>query len=424
MINVNFNLRYPKAKKSSLRIILRYNNQRYYYPIKERIEKSFWDSANQKAKKSYEGHMEFNERLKNVTRKIEKHYRAFLNNNDQCPPNKEQLIKLLDIAFDKTNSNKKDQSLRGYFNKYIEAAKTRINEKTGKPISINTLLTYNTTLKHFTDFEDKKHKTYLFEHIDLEFYNDFKDYLMTEVKLSTNAMGKNFQILKAILNDATERGINISTSYKSKRFKVMREESDNIYLSEDEINELYKCDLSENKKLEKVRDLFVVGCYTGLRFSDYSNIKPQNLTASGDIKIRISKTDETITVPILPIVKEILKKYKGELPIGISIQKTNEYLKDIAKELPMFKVNVGKSITKAGTRIDLTKAKWELLSTHTARRSFATNFYLKGYPTLAIMAITGHRTERAFLKYIKVSQFEQVNHFKKMAKKERILKIV
>ena len=133
MINVNFNLRYPKAKKSSLRIILRYNNQRYYYPIKERIEKRFWDSTNQKAKKSYEGHMEFNERLKNVTRKIEKHYRTFLNKNDQCPPNKEQLIHLLDIAFEKTNSNKKDQFLRGYFIKYIEAARPGLMKKPESP---------------------------------------------------------------------------------------------------------------------------------------------------------------------------------------------------------------------------------------------------------------------------------------------------
>ena len=161
-----------------------------------------------------------------------------------------------------------------------------------------------------------------------------------------------------------------------------------------------------------------------MRFSDYSNIKPQNLTPAGDLQIRVAKTDEIITIPILPIVKEILFKYGGKLPPPISNQKTNEYLKEIARKIPCFQTNVDKSITKAGRRITLTKEKWELISTHTARRSFATNYYLREFPTLTIMAITGHRTEKSFRKYIKIGQHEQVTLFKSIANKQSNLKAV
>ena len=83
-----------------------------------------------------------------------------------------------------------------------------------------------------------------------------------------------------------------------------------------------------------------------------------------------------------------------------------------------FKKIVGKSITKGGTRIDLSKEKWELVSTHTARRSFATNYYLKGFPTLTIIAIIGHKTEKSFRKYIKVTQFEQIKYFNSIVQKQ------
>lgn len=424
MININFNLRNPKGKKSSVRIILRYGNDRFYYPIKERIEVKYWDSLNQCARKSMEGSMEFNERLKSVKRKIERSYRAFLNDNDLRVPDKEELIEVLDIAFEKSKSPIYSKFFSKYIEKYIENAKTRLNQKTGKPISKNTIKTYVTLQKHIVEFENKKLRAITFKAIDLDFYGDYTDFLIKEYSLSTNAIGKDIQIMKAILNEASERGVTINHSYKSSRFKVIREESDSIHLNEVEIQELYQLDLSKEKNYETVRDLFVIGCYTGLRYSDYSNIKPENFTGDGNIKIRTIKTNETVTIPVLPIVKEILNKYNNKLPKSISNQKTNEYLKEIGKKIESFKVIVGKEITKGGQRISLTKAKWEMITSHTARRSFATNFYLKGYPALTIMAITGHRTEKAFLKYIKVGQAGQVKYFKSIADKENQLKAI
>ncbi|HRF16782.1 MAG TPA: site-specific integrase, partial [Chitinophagaceae bacterium] len=365
----------------------------------------------------------FNVRLNQVKTKIESAFRAYLNNNDQEYPDKDHLMKILDDLFQKSKKQNANRFL-DYVTKFIEDAKTRLNPKTGKKISENTIKTYNTLLNHIKEFESKKQRTLKFKHLDLEFYADYTDFLVDEYKLSTNAIGKDIHILKAILNDSIEKGINKHTNFKSPRFKVLREESDSIYLTEKEIQELYLLDLSSSKTLEVVRDLFVIGCYTGQRYSDYTNIKPENITPNGDIRIKSVKTDQYITIPVLPIVKEILDKYDGKLPKAISNQKTNEYLKDIGKKVESLKAIVGKTITKAGKRIDLTKAKWELLTTHTARRSFATNHYLKKYPTLAIMAITGHKTEKAFLKYIKVGQSDQVQHFKKIAQSESTLKAV
>jgi integrase len=103
------------------------------------------------------------------------------------------------------------------------------------------------------------------------------------------------------------------------------------------------------------------------------------------------------------MVREILSKSNGDLPPSISNQKTNDYLKELGQKVPSLCDEVQKAITKGGKRITTKYKKWELLSSHTARRTFATNEYLAGTPSLTIMAITGHKTESSFLKYIRAS---------------------
>lgn len=241
--------------------------------------------------------------------------------------------------------------------------------------------------------------------MDLDFYNDYTAYLIKELKLSTNAVGKDIQVFKLIMNEATERGLNKNLSFKSKYFVTLREKSDNIYLNADELKLLEELDLSDQPKLDKVRDLFLIGCYTGLRYSDYSIINPKNVKGRF-LEITQTKTGEPVTIPIREPVIKIFKKYHNELPPQISNQKTNEYLKEIGKKMDFLKVSTSKTFTKGGMKMTRSYIKWELLSTHTARRSFATNQYLAGVSSITIMAITGHRTEKAFMKYIKATSKE------------------
>jgi integrase len=234
---------------------------------------------------------------------------------------------------------------------------------------------------------------------------------MKEKKQSNNSVGKHIQIIKLVLNEASEMGVNTNMKFKNKRFFVIKEQTESIYLSEKEIQLIYNLDLSSHPKLEKTRDLFVIGCKTGLRFGDFNNIHPDQIKGPF-IMIRQAKTGEPVTVPIHPIVQELIKKYKGHLPKAKVNQVVNRELKEIANMIPEFNELVEISATKSGKRGQILFKKNELISTHTARRSFCSNEYLAGTPSMSIMAISGHKTEKAFLRYIKVKSIDHATIIK------------
>jgi integrase len=156
--------------------------------------------------------------------------------------------------------------------------------------------------------------------------------------------------------------------------------------------------------------LFIIACDTGLRFSDLIELRNENIINNGSvIRIRTQKTGEVVIIPLKGKVKEILKKYEGIPPQAISNQKMNEYLKELGEMAELIE-DVVISLTKGGTRQTETFKKFELITTHTARRSFATNAYLQNVPTISIMKITGHTTAKSFLKYIKsLRRITQIN---------------
>jgi len=176
--------------------------------------------------------------------------------------------------------------------------------------------------------------------------------------------------------------------------------------------------------LEQVRDLFVFGCFVGLRFSDYSDIKPDNIVLIDNeyfIKVTTKKTSELVIIPCNPIVLEIFEKYKSspnKLPKSFSNQKFNDYIKDALEEAKF--IETGRLSTNP------TLPLYKCVSSHTARRSFATNYYLQGFPTIDLMKITGHKTEKAFLKYIRVSKLDSAKRLSahmKIKWSEKILRV-
>ena len=200
---------------------------------------------------------------------------------------------------------------------------------------------------------------------------------------------------------ANDRGINVPTDYTKKSFKKPSEETFSIYLTESELMKMY------NKSglplyLERVRDLFLIGCYTGLRFSDLSRLKKENITADGTINIKAEKTEKTVVVPIHPIVRQIFEKYNYQLPKIPANQNFNDYIKTVAERA---KINELVTIerSKGIFEVGQTAEKHNFVSSHTARRSFATNAFLMDMPSISIMKITGHKTESAFMRYIKMS---------------------
>ena len=178
-----------------------------------------------------------------------------------------------------------------------------------------------------------------------------------------------------------------------------------VFLSMNEITRIYyyKFENQDKRKAkERIRDLFVVGCLTALRYSDYSTLTADNLQ-NGYIVKRTKKTNVDVKVPAHDYVKEIFAKYNGQIPSGLCIQYFNKYLKLIMREIGL-NDKITFSYTEGGELKTVTREKWELISSHTARRSAATNMYLTGrMKTLEIMKLTGHRSEQNFFRYIRLT---------------------
>lgn len=380
-----------------------------------------WDKDKNEVKRTFEGHSDLNEKIKSIELRIIKVLNRYQNENNVYP-SKEELKKLLTKEFrnkDLISETDKLKTFWGYVDHFIKQSINGIRKNsTGDAITNGTIKCYVTLKNLLLSFEKDQNKKIQFANIDLDFYADFTEYLQNKKVLKKNTISKHIRTLKTILREAFDNEYHQNLKFNSKRFSAPNEMTTAIYLNEKELNELYSYNLNGKPGLEKVRDLFIVGCYTGLRFSDLhqvntTNIKPDHENPK-DLYLHIKqiKTKQVVTIPVHDIVLELLNKYNQVLPKPISIQKTNAHLKEICKLLPSFNKSETIEYTKGGKRISQFMPKYLLISSHTARRSFATNSYLKGHITGNIMAVTGHRTESSFNKYIRVTPMEKARSFK------------
>ncbi len=381
-----------------------FNRMRIRFCINESIHTKYWNFNTCRARNTpaFSESLAFNHKLDSIAAKINKYYLDYYNHNG-CKPSKPILEKFIrtDILIEK-----KKQSFYNFYQQFIDSTASGCRlYSNGKLIKPEAAKYYKRSLKILKEYNSNLD----FEDITLEFYKDFVAYL-NKKGFSLNTVGDNIKKLKAIMAASMELGYHKNNAFKGKYFTKPSEEADNIYLSLSELKEIQSLDLRTYPSLDNVRDLFLIGCYTGLRFSDFSKLSQKDI-ADGYITIQQSKTGGNVVIPIHSVVKEIIKKHNG-IPATISNQKFNSYLKDICKKIPSFSENVTKEITKAGKKISLNLKKWEMISSHTARRSFATNEYLTGTPSITIMAVTGHKTEKAFIKYIKVTPKEHAEKMK------------
>jgi len=402
MASVTYKLRSPKGNAPQIiYLIYRFGrNEKLAYSTGLKILPAYWNSEKMRVRNVMEvlERDTINNRLNELQTALELHIIEKKAKGKNIT--KELLRSYLD-SYTNNTGEETEAHLHGFIMAYLKRNKTRINPNTGKIISYKVIREHERTYELLKEFEGKKNKgvNLDFEDITLDFYADFTTYLQ-KLNLSVNTIGHKIQTLKVWLNEATERGLNQSQQYKSHRFKAVSEETENIYLTVEELETIYSYKYT-SESLTRVRDLFLIGAFTGLRFSDFTSITSDNIK-DNKLHIEQQKTGKSVSIPLHPIVLNIWKKYKKQLPKVISNQKFNEYIKEVCK-LAAIDSNEQKSITKGGLRIKRFFEKWQLVSSHTARRSFATNLYLSGFPTLSIMQITGHKTESAFMKYIKVT---------------------
>lgn len=425
--SVTFVLKNPKTKKTGTKnpetiesgtkkpdtntqtpilMVYYYGDTQIVVSTGERIAPKHWIKKDHKARETQDNPegKNLNTRLETNKTNVMNAVRDHLNENGTII--KEKLKKeLVDILRPKPETEKEQEQEQEpmTFLKSIAEYKTTCSRSPKTKVSYQSTIN---TLKDYNDYQGaKNHKKELsFEDINLDFYESFMNYLVMVKKFAKNTIGKDIKNIKVFMNYANDKGYTANQWHKHRKFKKIEETAETIYLNDKELESIYNKDLKDNPKLDRIRDLFIIGCYTGLRFSDLSQITPANFTNNGTrLRVKTIKTGEIVVIPLHWTIKEILQKYDNSLPRAISNQKFNEYLKVLGENADI-KENVTITKTKGGLSFEKQFKKHDLITVHTARRSFATNMYLAGVPSISIMKITGHTTEKAFLKYIKISQ--------------------
>ncbi len=334
---------------------------------------------------------------------------------ENIPLTKEYLKTGLDELTGKIEREKK-MTLFEFIERYIKESENRINPKTGLKISYRSIQEYNTTFKNIKEFQKLNNEPLDWIDISLNTFKDFRDYLTTEKNYAVNNTAKHVDNFRQFLREAKDEKFEFDYSVlANKKITVAREDAINVVLSEDELAHIEKLELTGIK--DKVRDLFLISCWTGLRISDFTNIKSYNIKhrETGDfIELYQQKTHNRVSIPCFPVVKNILNKWNDELP-KVSDQKINMHIKEICRAA---KINEKKEkqITKGGKRISIVQEKWEFVTAHTGRRTFCTMFAKKGVPLKSIMKISGHRKESVFLKYLVLTEQELGDLFSKSLK--------
>lgn len=378
----------------------------------ETIHPKYWNNKTGRVSERYTGHSEFNQRLNDISFIIIDTYRKFLNDqrgNDLTPDNLKKEVYNRLFNENKTVKPKNKETCFIDFIKLIiieSKAGQRINNKTSQLIKNGTIKSYQSTLNNLIKYETEKNINLKFSDINLKFYNDYVQYL-NKKNYAINTIGGRIKNIKVFMKIAYNKGLTDNLDFQKTEFRKVSEDTEAIYLTEVELMQIYSLDLTNSSRLNNVRDLFLIGCYTGLRFSDLQQLRKEHFK-NNVVEITTLKTGQKVIIPQHWIISEILKKYDYNLPRMISNQKMNEYLKELGK-LAQIDSIINITQNSGGLQYDKQYKKYELITVHTARRSFATNMYLNDIPTISIMQITGHTSEKIFLRYIKVTKEENAN---------------
>ena len=296
-----------------------------------------------------------------------------------------------------------------FIDKYIEEAKQNPNGKRG---TYKVWITSRNHLQKYCKrfgFYDSSTDKYTLDYCDLTktWRNEFvNSYMYNYKKLSINFTAKVMTVLNQFINEANERdlpqywGLDPISHHKKRGWLISKTKTDKFRLTLEELQKLYDLELSGRKEL--ARDLFLIGAYSGLRYSDFSRIRPYHLIEVKGvdiIEIRTIKTNTPVSIPCVIHLKDLLSKYDFSPP-KMTNQELNRLLKELGEIGGIDKIIV-KNDTKGGVENNEVEYKaYQLLSSHVARRSFCSNFYELGIPAPKLMLISGHSTEKQFFDYI------------------------
>ncbi|WP_291065140.1 MULTISPECIES: site-specific integrase [unclassified Empedobacter] len=396
MIKTTFVLKEPKSSSETIiYLVMRWDGLQMKISTKQKVNPKFWNKDRLKVKEtiSEKNHQHINKELVEIEKVAYKMFNSFTDTFKR-KPNSEELKNLIEQEYFQNNPMFKKvdkKTILDYFDDYIETIKSTT--------AYTTVQKYKQAKENFKDFQKDKKRIYNTEMIDLKFRNEYVEYLIETKKYAPTTVYRKMKFLRTILYFIENLGIKVNPFLHNSRFLTKDIEVDNIALSESEIDEMERLNLSDNKRLEQIRDLFLVACYTGQRFSDLNKINQSNIIDDEYIAIRQQKTNEQLTLPLLKVVKTILVKYSYKLP-KISNVKFNEYIKEVAK--------LCETLNKQYSG-DNKKVRWQMISSHTARRTFVTLNYGKGVDLDTLKLGTGHKQTKTLQTYIKMNDKQKAD---------------
>lgn len=304
------------------------------------------------------------------------------------------------------DAERKKLSFVEYFEKFVSELETgkRKSEK-GVKASDRTITNYKQGLNRVREFQAARRSRITWDCINRDLINEFIQFLQSpkrgEDRYNTNTTAKRIKEIKHIVRAARLDGV---TEIPVPEYKFGEVAVDSIYLTEEEITRFANADLSGlSPAHETARDLFLVGVYAGQRVSDYREISPDQITTDEDGRMYITfyqkKTHKEVVVPVRKELRDILAKYNNKLP-HLCDQTINICIKEIGKRAGIDDI-IEYTSTKGGKEHILKAPKYELITSHTARRTFATQADLDGMDSFDIRRITGHSSDKMLARYIK-----------------------
>ncbi len=398
-------------------------NKKYqkYYPLNIYVLPGQWNGKRVKTDK-HPNAVDINLKIIEIENTIEKECLndrhvdiEKLINNIINPP----AVKLIEV--------KAVQTVLEYCTSYIERCRAHkiLHFKTKQILTEGYIKTFDTCLKRLQWYCDREKVNPTFQDITEDFHDqwmhflryeykvEFKDKKLTRVGLSENSIAKTTISFKVMMEHSAKKD-KLHTNLDYESFPATYHDADNIALTEEEINKIVNLDLSAKKDryLIPEQERFTVAYNFLLRFNDSIRINKKNVfTEAGShyLKMTTGKTKVPVIIPIMPRVYDILSKNKFVMR-SISNQKTNDRIKIIGK-MAYVDDDYTVSEVKHGKIKETVYKRYELITTHTTRRSAATNLYHAGVDLKAIQLMGGWKTLQQLEKYLKIDKMENAKKF-------------
>lgn len=315
-----------------------------------------------------------------------------------------------DKAEEKKADEKKPLTILEYFQLFIT------KEGHAKSWSDALIKKFNSLKSILSDYQKKYGTLKHFNDITGDFLQNLIDYQQKSKKLNNNTNKKYFKMFIWFMNWATKKGYNTNLSYKDfehtfKGTTTSDQQKNIVFLSWNELQHFINFDFSGNKRLEQIRDIYCFCCFTGLRFSDVHSLKKSDFkdddNGSPFIEVTTKKTNDSLTIELNKYALAIWEKYKDidlknnrAFPVPTN-QEFNRYLKTAGDKAGFNSIETYIE-WKGKERIDTQYKKWELLSHHTARKTFIINALYLGIQPDVIMEWTGHKDHKTMAVYTKI----------------------